>query len=100
MKMAANPAAKTARAMRSGADYLAAIKEDGRHVYFDGDVVKDVTAHPAFKGAARSLARLFDVAADPANAAVMTFPSPKTGAPVWRCYEVPKPPPTSARGGR
>src|SRR6185503_16581147 len=51
---------------------------------------KDVTTHPAFKGAAKSLARLFDIAADPANAALMTYPSPKTGAPVWRCYEVPK----------
>ena len=30
------------------------------------------------------------MAADPANAELMTFASPKTGAPVWRCYHVPK----------
>jgi 4-hydroxyphenylacetate 3-monooxygenase len=77
-------------AMRSGADYLASIKADGRHVYFDGELIADVTTHPAFKGAAHSLSRLFDVAADPVNRALMTFPSPKTGAPVWRCYDVPK----------
>ncbi len=77
-------------AIRTGADYLASIKNDGRHVVFDGDVVRDVTTHPAFGGAARSIARLFDVAADPANAELMTFTSPKTGAPVWRCYHVPK----------
>jgi 4-hydroxyphenylacetate 3-monooxygenase len=76
--------------IRTGADYLEAIREDGRRIYFDGELVKDVTTHPAFRGAARSLARLFDVAADPANAALMTFPSPATGGPVWRCYEIPK----------
>jgi len=80
---------ETAGSARNGVDYLASIKDDGRQVYFDGDVVKDVTTHSAFKGAAKSFARLFDVAADPANAALMTFPSPKTGAPVWRCYEIP-----------
>jgi 4-hydroxyphenylacetate 3-monooxygenase len=76
--------------MRTGAQYLDAIKEDGRRVYFDGDVVRDVTTHPAFKGAARSLARLYDVAADPANCELMTFPSPLTGGPVLRCYHIPK----------
>ena len=81
---------ETAGSARNGADYLASIKDDGRQVYLDGDVVRDVTTHSAFKGAAKSFARLFDVAADPANAALMTFPSPKTGAPVWRCYEIPK----------
>jgi 4-hydroxyphenylacetate 3-monooxygenase len=78
------------RAPRTGAEYLASIREDGRRIYFDGALVKDVTTHPAFRGAAQSMARLFDVAADPANAASMTFPSPETGAPVWRCYQVPK----------
>ena len=77
-------------AIRTGADYLASIKDDGRHVVFDGDVVRDVTTHPAFGGAARSIGRLFDVAGDPKNAELMTFTSPKTGAPVWRCYHVPK----------
>jgi 4-hydroxyphenylacetate 3-monooxygenase len=77
-------------ALRTGADYLASIKDDGRRVLFEGEAVRDVTSHPAFKGAAKSFARLFDVAADPKNAAVMTYPSPKTGRPVWRCYEVPK----------
>ncbi len=76
--------------MRQGADYLAAIRNDGRRVYFDGDVVRDVTTHPAFKGAARSIANLFDVAAAPENRELMTFPSPKTGEPVWRCYQVPR----------
>jgi 4-hydroxyphenylacetate 3-monooxygenase len=69
-------------AIRTGADYLASIKNDGRHVVFDGDVVRDVTTHPAFGGAARSIGRLFDVAGDPKNAELMTLTSPKTGAPL------------------
>jgi len=46
--------------------------------------------HEPFRGAARSLAHLFDVAADPANRELMTYPSPATGGPVLRCYHIPK----------
>ena len=35
--------------MRTGAQFLDSIREDGRQVYFDGEVVKDVTSHPAFQ---------------------------------------------------
>ena len=80
-KSAARSMPPATGAMRTGASYLASIKNDGRSVFCDGELIRDVTTHPAFRGAARSLARLFDVAADPANADVMTFPSPKTGAP-------------------
>ena len=59
--------------MRSGAEYLRQISNDGRHVYLDGELVRDVPNHPAFAGAARSIARLYDIAADPANEKVMTF---------------------------
>src|SRR5512146_2023718 len=84
-------AAKTGvRAMRTGAEYLAAIKEDGRQIFYEGECIRDVTSHPAFAGAAKSLAHLWDVAADPANSALMTVPSPSTGAPVLRCYEIPR----------
>ena len=82
--------AAKASPMRTGAQFLDAIRDDGRHVYFDGELVQDVTAHPAFRGAAYSLAHLFDVAADPANRESMTYPSPATGGPVLRCYHIPK----------
>ena len=65
--------------MRTGAEYLRSLN-DGRRVFVDGESVKDVTAHPAFREAARSVAQLYDIAADPANRERMTFPSPKTGA--------------------
>jgi 4-hydroxyphenylacetate 3-monooxygenase len=75
--------------MRTGADYLRSL-QDGRRVYLDGERVGDVTKHPAFAQAARSIANLFDVAADPALRERMTFASPKTGKPVWRCFQIPK----------
>jgi 4-hydroxyphenylacetate 3-monooxygenase len=75
--------------MRTGEDYLRALK-DGRRVYVDGELVTDVVAHPAFREAARSLARLFDIAAAPEHRELMTYPSPSTGAPVWRAWQVPK----------
>jgi 4-hydroxyphenylacetate 3-monooxygenase len=75
--------------MRTGTEYLRSLK-DGRRVFVDGECVKDVTTHPAFREAARSIAHLFDIAADPALRERMTFPSPKTGEPVWRAYQIPR----------
>src|SRR5580700_8366368 len=74
--------------MRTGAEYLRSLN-DGRRVFVDGESVKDVTTHPAFRQAARSVANLFDIAADPALRERMTFASPKTGAPVWRAWQIP-----------
>ncbi|MGE0745855.1 MAG: 4-hydroxyphenylacetate 3-hydroxylase family protein [Rhodospirillales bacterium] len=82
--------AKYQSKMRTGADYMADIKADGRQVFIDGELVKDVTAHPAFAGAVRSIARLYDVASDPENRDLMTFPSPKTGRPVNRIWTLPR----------
>ena len=75
--------------MRTGADYLKSLN-DGRQVFVEGERVKDVTAHPAFREAARSVARLYDIAADPANRESMTFTSPKTGQPVLRAFQIPR----------
>jgi aromatic ring hydroxylase len=65
--------------LRSGAQYLAQIRDDGRQVTYDGEVVKDVASHPAFRGAAQSIAGLWDIAADPKNRELMTYESPRTG---------------------
>src|SRR4029077_17836859 len=75
--------------MRTGADYLRSL-QDGRAVFLDGERVADVTTHPAFRGAARSLARLFDIATAPENRERMNFPSPRTGAPVLRAWQIPR----------
>jgi 4-hydroxyphenylacetate 3-monooxygenase len=46
--------------------------------------------HKAFREAARSVARLYDIAAAPENRELMTFTSPKTGQPVLRAFQIPK----------
>src|SRR5215510_181983 len=74
--------------LRTGADYLRALN-DGRNVFVDGERVADVAAHPAFRQATRSIARLFDIAAAPELRATMTFPSPRSGEPVLRAYQIP-----------
>jgi 4-hydroxyphenylacetate 3-monooxygenase len=78
--------------LRDGKSYISQIRDDGRQVIYDGEIVTDVTSHPAFCGAAQSIAKLWDIAADPANRKLMTYPSPKTGKPVLRCYDIPNTP--------
>jgi 4-hydroxyphenylacetate 3-monooxygenase len=77
-----------AGALRSGASFLADLGASDRRIYVDGERVSDPTRHPAFRGAAATLARLFDYAAAPENREVMTFTSPDTGKPVWRCWQI------------
>lgn len=72
--------------VRSGAQYLESL-HDGRRVIIDGGPVADVTAHPAFAGACRTIAGLYDrIAAEPG---VLTYESPATGKPVFIAHRVP-----------
>jgi 4-hydroxyphenylacetate 3-monooxygenase len=82
-------AVSTATPLRTGDSFLADLRRVGRTVFVDGERVSDPTGHPAFKTAARTLARLFDYAAAPDNRDRMTFTSPDTGGPVWRCFQIP-----------
>jgi 4-hydroxyphenylacetate 3-monooxygenase len=86
---AAKGVAASGAPLRTGADYLRSLR-DGRQVFVDGELVKDVTTHPAFARAAQSLAHLYDIAAAPEMRERMTFTSPKTGSPVLRAYQIPK----------
>ncbi len=87
VQMASMPAA--ASSLRTGAEYLRSLN-DGRQVFVNGERVADVSRHPAFREAARSVARLYDIAAAPENRELMTYPSPKTGAPVLRAFQIPR----------
>jgi len=82
-------AATSAATMRTGPELLRSL-DDGRQVFVDGERVGKVTEHPAFREAARSIARLLDIAAAPELRERMTYPSPKTGAPVWRAWQIPR----------
>jgi 4-hydroxyphenylacetate 3-monooxygenase len=46
---------------------------DGREVYIGSERVSDVTAHPAFRNAARTIAALYDFKADPAQRDDLTY---------------------------
>ena len=74
---------------RTGQEYIEGLR-DGRAVYIDGAQVDDVTTHPAFKNAVRSVARLYDIASDPANADVMLTESPYGGDPVNVSHMIPR----------
>ena len=58
----------------TGAEYLESLR-DGREVYIYGERVADVTTHPAFRNAARSIARLYDALHDPKTKDVLTCPT-------------------------
>ena len=55
----------------TGGEYLESLR-DGREVWIYGERVEDVTAHPAFRNSARSVARLYDALHDPAQQAMLT----------------------------
>src|ERR1700738_3242737 len=58
--------------LRSGKEHLETLR-DGRIVYVGSERIDDVTRHPAFCGAARTVAAIYDMKADPANRAIMTY---------------------------
>ncbi|MFK7804154.1 MAG: 4-hydroxyphenylacetate 3-hydroxylase family protein [Anaerolineae bacterium] len=50
--------------LMTGASYLESLN-DGREIWYDGEIVDNVVEHPAFRNAARSMARLYDALHDP-----------------------------------
>ena len=79
-----------AQRLRTGKDFLSDLRNRPRAVYVDGERVTNVAEHRAFRGGARSMARLFDFAAAPENRETMTFVPPEGGEPVWRCWQIPR----------
>jgi 4-hydroxyphenylacetate 3-monooxygenase len=75
--------------MRTGSEFLRSL-DDGRQVFLEGERVGRVSDHAAFREAARRMAALFDLAAEPELRERMTYPSPRTGAPVWRAWQIPR----------
>ena len=58
--------------LKSGAEHLESLR-DGRVVYIGRERVDDVTTHPAFRNAARTIANLYDLKNAPANLDRMAF---------------------------
>ena len=73
--------------MRSGSQYVESLRDD-RAIFVDGERVRDMPDHPAFRGVVESVASLYDIAADPANG--MTFTSPETGKQANKIFLIPR----------
>jgi 4-hydroxyphenylacetate 3-monooxygenase len=58
--------------LRTGKEHLESLR-DGRVVYVGGERIEDVTRHPAFRNAARTVAGIYDLKADPANRDLMSY---------------------------
>ncbi len=74
--------------VKIGSHHLQSLR-DGRSVYINGDLVADVTTHPAFKNSVHSAAALYDFQGDAENVATMTYSSPDTGDRVSRAWQLP-----------
>ena len=58
----------------TGDEYLESLRGP-REIWIYGERVKDLTTHPAFRNAARMIARLYEALHDPAQQALLTCPT-------------------------
>ena len=58
--------------IRTGEEYRDAIR-DRREVYIDGERVRDVTTHPAFRPLVDARARIYDMQQDQAHRDILTW---------------------------
>ncbi len=75
--------------IRTGAQVLEGLR-DGRRLYMDGALVKDVTRDPRLAGGARTMAQLFDMQHRPELIDEMTYASPASGERVGLSFLQPK----------
>jgi len=73
---------------RRGAQLLQRLREQPPAIWYHGEAVRDVTAHPAFRGGVQSLAALYDLQWQKADVAL--FDSPTSGRKVARSFMMPK----------
>src|SRR6202040_4243522 len=73
--------------IKTGTQHIASLR-DGREIYLDGELVDDVTTHPAYRGAVASIGRMFDFQSAPENRELMTFET-ETGTRAKRIWQLP-----------
>ena len=64
---------------RTGAQYLAGLRQRKTEVWLRGERVSDVTTHPGLASGARAIASLYDLQCDPDHREAMTFACPDSG---------------------
>ncbi|PYO54193.1 MAG: 4-hydroxyphenylacetate 3-monooxygenase, oxygenase component [Candidatus Rokuibacteriota bacterium] len=75
---------------RTGAAYIAGLRERPPELHMQGERVKDVTSHPGLRHGVRTLAALYDMQHDPALRDEMTYASPTTGDRVGLSFITPR----------
>jgi len=74
--------------IKTGSRHEAALR-DGRAVYLDGALVEDVTTHPAYRNAVRSICALYDFQNDPGHGELMTYVA-EDGSRCGRIWQLPR----------
>lgn len=74
--------------LRTGAQYRDSLK-DGRQVWINGEKVKDVATHPAFKPIVDIRARIYDMAHEAKHKETMSYRDPATGEENCIGYKLP-----------
>lgn len=77
-------------AARTGEEFLDGLRQQPREVYIEGELVRDVTSHRAFRNVLSSVAHLYDMQHDPTLREVMTYPSPDSGERVGTPFLQPR----------
>lgn len=75
---------------RSGAQYLAGLRDRKTEVWLRGERVSDVTTHPGLASGARAIASLYDLQSDPVHRDAMTFADPDTGDRLGLSFIIPR----------
>ena len=73
---------------RTGQQVIEYLRRHPREIYYQGELVADITSHPGFKNGVRSLAALYDLQGQYPDE--MTYPSPSTGDPVGLSFLTPR----------
>jgi 4-hydroxyphenylacetate 3-monooxygenase len=72
---------------RTGREFLEGLR-DGREVWVGAEKVADIAGHPSLSGAARTVAAIYDLQHEAADACLM--PDPETGEPVAVSHLIPR----------
>lgn len=75
---------------RTGAEYLQGLRQRSAEIWLGNERIRDVTAHPALRRGARSMAHLYDMQHDPTLRDDMTYVSPSTGERVGLSFLIPR----------
>lgn len=75
--------------LRTGEQYRASLR-DGRQVWINGERVKDVVTHPAFKPIIDVRARLYDMAHEARHRELMSYMEDNTGERCNRALKLPR----------